>query len=355
MAGGSNSNFWPLSRSMRPKPFMDVLDQGNTLIQACYRRCRKLVPSENIIVVTHENYAALALEQMPDIPPRNILAEPYSKKTAPCIALATYEILRRDPEAVIVVTPADIVILEEGVFVSVIGKALDYVQHNDVLMTIGIPPTRPDTNYGYIQVEGGADTIEKEVPVKVRTFTEKPPEGLAEVFWRSGEFLWNSGIFVWKGQIIREEMESYIPEITGLFYGWQEALGSDGQKEFLDRVYADCDTQSIDYGVMEKTSRAWVMPADLNWADVNSWQSLYKNYPYKDECGNIVAPEKGYIRSSRDNVLLATNPEKLLAIKGLNGFLVVDTDDVLLICPKDDREFKEFIAGIGMPGYEKYR
>ena len=189
----------------------------------------------------------------------------------------------------------------------------------------------------------------------VKTFTEKPDKEIAKVFISTGEFFWNSGIFLWKARTIEEEMRKFLPEVTGLFNGWERAIGSPIENEFIVRAYTDCPHISIDYGVMEKTSRAWICPVRFRWADIGTWESLYNYIPYKDEHGNAYSAEKILAENTKDVMVISPEKKKLIAIQGLENFIVIDTDDVLVICPKDDRKFKEFISGIAMPEFEKYR
>jgi len=356
MAGGSGDRFWPLSRENNPKQFLDMTGDSESFLARTYQMCQGIVPKENILVITLRKYRDIVEEQLPDLDEENILLEPIGKKTAPCIAYATYEILRRDPEAVMAMTPCDMIIKDWSVFRKAMSEALEYAQEHEVLMTLGITPTHPDTNYGYIQVTGGASAIKEGVPVQVKTFTEKPPQYLAEIFCNSGEFLWNSGIFAWQAEVIREELERFLPEITNLFSGWETALSFEETKEvFLDRVYSDCKKISIDYGVMEKSTRVWVHPVKFEWYDIDNWDSLYNYYPDKDGKNNACNGTRPYFEDNRDSLILTTSPGKLLAIKGLKDYIVVDTDDVLLICPKDDKDYKDFITGLGMPGFEDVR
>ncbi|MBQ3881360.1 MAG: mannose-1-phosphate guanylyltransferase [Bacteroidales bacterium] len=356
MAGGSGDRFWPLSRENNPKQFLGLTGDSESFLVRTYEMCQGIVPKENILVITLGKYRSIVEEQLPDLDSSNLLLEPIGKKTAPCVAYATYEILRRDPRAVMAMTPCDIIIKDWQEFRNAMTKALDYAEHNDILMTLGITPTHPDTNYGYIQIAGGASAMKEDIPVKVKTFTEKPPQYLADVFCTSGEFLWNSGIFVWQAAVIREELEKYLPEITNLFTGWETALGSDETRGvFLERIYSDCKKISIDYGVMEKTERAWLFPARFEWYDIDSWDTLYNYYPDKDSSNNACNSTRPYFEDDKDSLILTTSPGKLLAIKGLKDYIVVDTDDVLLICPKDDKDYKDFITGLGMPGFEDIR
>jgi mannose-1-phosphate guanylyltransferase len=355
MAGGSGTRFWPLSKASRPKQFLDVADTGKTFIRHTYERFSKIVPQENILVVTSEKYRDLVREQIPELDTGNLLLEPYMRNTAPCIAYATYTLLQRNPQAKVVVTPSDHFITDEDLFVNTIRQNFEYIDSNDVLMTLGVIPTRPDTNYGYIQAVGGKDAYKKAEPMPVKTFTEKPDKELAQVFISTGEFFWNSGIFIWKAETIRREMEKHLPEVAGLFSGWENAIGSAAEGEFISRIYSDCTNISIDYGVMEKTDNVWICPVSFGWSDIGTWESLYNFVPYKDDNGNVITAEKTLTENTRDVLIISPEKKKLIAVKGLENFIIVDTDEVLLICPKDDRQFKDFMSGIAMPEYEKYR
>ena len=235
-------------------------------LRMTYDRFARFMPRENILVVTLAKYAATARILLPEIPDENLLLEPLARKTAPCMAFATYTILTRDPDAIIVASPCDLVIRDEDLFAATIAAMVEFVTDHDVLMTLGIVPKNPDVNFGYIQVKEGRDAWQLEQPLQVKTFTEKPPLELAEVFIRTGEFFWNSGIFLWKASVIREEMERYIPDVTSLFKGWETQINDPA---FVDRAYSACPKISLDYGVMERTERAWLYPAKFGWADVD--------------------------------------------------------------------------------------
>ena len=354
MAGGSGTRFWPVSRASKPKQFIDIADTGKTFLRQTYDRFLQVIPQENILVVTAQRYADLVMEQIPELDSENLLLEPYSRNTAPCIAYATYKLMQRDENAHIVVTPADHAIDNEELFAETIRKAFGYIAENDVLMTLGVVPTRPDTNYGYVQATGGKDAYLSTDPMPVKTFTEKPDKDMATLFISTGEFFWNAGIFLWKASTIKSEMEKHLPEVTGLFNGWEMALGSKVEGEFIARAFTDCPNISIDYGVMEKTERAWIYPVKFGWSDIGTWESLY-TLQDKDQNGNAIAVDKTLIEESKDTLVLSTDKGKLIAVKGLEGFMVIDTPDALVICPKDDRSFKDFISGIAMPEFEKYR
>ncbi len=355
MAGANGNSLWPLSRESKPKQFIDYKRNGVSPLRGAYLRSQGIVPDGNILVITAERYASLVRECLPELPEENLLLEPYARKTGTCIVFSTYEILRRDPDAVITVTPSDIIIHDTVNYRIQVGKALDYVSVNPVLMTLGVPPSSPDTTFGYIQAMGGRDALKEEEPVKVKTFTEKPPRELAQIFCLSGEFLWNSGIFAWKGSVIREEMERYMPEVTDLFKDWQLALGSPARGEFLRRAYTDVHAISIDNAVLEKTDRAWVKKADFDWCDLSSLMTLDKYILEKDERQNSTNLPHTCFQDSRDCTILGVDKTKMVAVKGLDGYIVVDTGDVIMICPKNETLHKEIIGDLTKANLEKFR
>ena len=355
MAGGAGTRFWPVSRVEKPKQFLDVADTGKSFIRHTYDRMLKILPKENILIATAAKYRDLVMEQIPELESHNLLLEPYTRNTAPSTVYATYTLLKRNPDANFVVMPSDYIIKNEDLFAQNIEAAFDYVEKNDNLVTFGVVPTRPDTNYGYAQALGGRDAIKTNEPVKVKTFTEKPDKELAKVFLASGEFLWNAGIFIWKAQIIRQEMETHLPQVTGMFKGWEHALGTSVEKEFVTKAFSDCMNVSLAYGVMEKTDKAWIYPVQFDWQDVGTWESLYNYMSDKDFKGNTHSAQKVLLDNTEKTLIISPEKKKLVAIKGLEDYIVVDTDDVLLVCPKDDKQFKEFISQIAMPEFEKYR
>ena len=353
MAGGIGSRFWPISRADKPKQFLKFNAVGESFLRLTYDRMKQVIPEENIIVVSLTKYEKLVKEHLPELKDENLLLEPYNRNTAPCITFATYTLLKRDPLAVTVVTPADHLIPDGGIFNDAIYNALAFAAGSDSLITLGVVPTRPDSNFGYIQVAG---EFEDDRPVKVKTFTEKPDVDLAKVFIDSGEFLWNSGIFVWRASAIREELERHAPEITNLWKGAREALDSDRQEEFIRKVYMDCPRVSIDYAVMEKTSNAWVYPAKFRWADIGNWDSLYENLAIHDTQGNATnIAGKALMEDDIKNIIYSPNNGKLIALRGLENMIVIDTDDVLLICPRGDDKFWSFLSELAMPEYNDYR
>ena len=354
MAGGVGSRFWPISRNARPKQFLDILGIGKSFLQLTYDRFCKIVPEENIIVVTSASYVNLVKEHLPDIRPENILAEPYRRNTAPCIAYAATKIRNANPDATMVVAPSDHFISNENLFIDTITAAMNYASKRDELFTLGIDPTRPETGYGYIQCSmKESKTVDGNIAYKVKTFTEKPNKELAQVFVDSGEFLWNSGIFVWNARTICKALEKWLPEIYYLFKDGDKYYGTPQENDFITRIYEDCPAISIDYGVMEKTSRAWVFQASFGWSDLGTWSSLYLHAD-KDRNENLIKCQDSMIDSTTGSVILSQEKDKLVVVKGMSDYLIIDTDDVLMICPRDDVKFKEVITDLAVNEKSKY-
>jgi len=348
MAGGIGSRFWPVSRNSRPKQFLDILGVGRTFIQQTYDRFSKVVPKENILIVTSVQYEALVKEQLPDLLPENILLEPYRKNTAPCIAYAAYKLAALNPDASVVVAPSDHLILNEEMFIETIKSALKYAEQDDSLITLGIVPTRPESAYGYIQYNKKKSiSINGNMAYKIKTFTEKPDVELAKVFIESGEFLWNSGIFIWNVSTIKGELERYQSEIASLFAKGEEIYHTDKEPEFIEGVYESCPSISVDYGIMEKTDKAIVYPASFGWSDLGTWESLYAQLD-KGENSNVVRAERVMLSEIKDSLVISDNPGKLVVVANLKEFMVIDTEDVLMICPRDEAAFKNIITDLAL-------
>lgn len=353
MAGGIGSRFWPISRASKPKQFLKFASVGESFLRLSYDRAKSILPEENIIVVSLYQYRDLVLQEIPELKDENLFLEPYNRNTAPCIAYATYKLLKRDPLAVTVVCPADHAIEDVDKLYATVTNASAYAAGTNALITIGIKPTRPDCNFGYIQV---AAKPKAGSPVKIKTFTEKPDVEIAKVFLETGEFLWNSGIFTWRASVIIEELEKYAPDITKLFTGWEEYLDTENEKSFIERIYSDMPRLSIDYAVMENTDHAWVYPASFKWADIGNWQSLYDYLAYHDENGNAtnIQGDHNY-KDCKNSIIYSKNSHKLLALRGLEDFLVIDTPDVLMICPRDEEKLRDLLSSLAMPEFEEYR
>lgn len=342
IAGGIGSRFWPKSRVGYPKQFLDILNTGKTLIQYTYERFKNFIPLENIYIVTSQEYVDIVKHQLEGINPNNVVSEPSRKNTAPCIAYISLKINKLNPNATLIVAPADHLILDSNTFEKMCNKAIDFVDSHDALVTLGITPTYPNTGYGYIQHE--AEPTDDDV-YKVRTFTEKPNLELAKAFLMSGDFLWNAGIFIWKVAGILKSLEQYTPELFEIFVPEIEKLNTEAEKEAIDRIYPLCSNISIDYAVMEKADNVYVIPSSFGWSDLGTWASAYDNLE-KDYLGNAIAGDKVLVIDCTQSMISAPH-DKLLVLQGLNDFIVVDTDDVLLICKKDkEQEIKEYVAEV---------
>lgn len=330
MCGGIGSRFWPFSRKTLPKQFLDFFGTGRSLLQQTFDRFNKIIPTENILIVTNEMYADLVRFQIPELNPEQILLEPTRRNTAPCIAWASYHIRALNPNANIVVAPSDHLILKEGEFMEAVKKGLDFVGKSDKLLTLGIKPNRPETGYGYIQIA----EKEGENFYKVKTFTEKPELELAKVFIESGEFYWNSGLFLWNVNSIIQTIEKVLPELSIILEKGEGLYGTPEEKTFIDENFSLCPNVSIDFGVMEKADNVYVSLGDFGWSDLGTWGSLYDQSP-KDENGNVVLKGESLIYNSKDNIVVLPK-NKLAVIEGLEGYLVAESDNVLLICKKDE-------------------
>jgi mannose-1-phosphate guanylyltransferase len=342
MAGGIGSRFWPLSRINLPKQFLDILGSGKTLIQQTYDRFAQMVPPENIFVITAGEYVGITREQLPLLPKENILGEPFRKNTAPCIAYISFKLEQINPDASLIVAPADHLILNESKFLEVTEDALKFVNHFNALITIGITPTYPNTGYGYIQHESreAAPAV-----YKVKTFTEKPNRQLAETFIASGDFLWNSGIFVWKIKRGIEAFQKHMPEMFELFSADKEKLNTGEEKSIIEIIYPQCSNISIDFGVMEKADNVYVIPASFGWSDLGTWNSAWENMD-KDTLENAVAGKNVIVFNTNKCVVHVPN-DKLVVLQGLDDYIVADTKDVLLICHKDkEQEIKEYVSEV---------
>lgn len=349
MGGGIGSRFWPFSRENRPKQFLDFFGTGRSLIQQTFDRFVQIIPAENIYIATNRKYASLAKQQLPEISDKQILLEPTRRNTAPCIAYAAYRIRSINPNANIVVTPADHLILHEQNFLKNIQTGLNFVNKFLSLLTLGVKPNRPETGYGYIQTEeGGNDNIQK-----VKAFTEKPNYELAKVFYESGEFFWNSGIFIWNVQTILNAFHTHLPDITTRFDHGSDKFNTPAEDAFIEEQYPMCQNISIDYGIMEKDDNVYMLMADFGWSDLGTWGSLY-DLAEKDKQSNALLKGEALFIGSADN-LVSVPEEKLAVIQGLDDYIIAESDDILLICKKsDEQRIKQFVADVNMAFGSKY-
>ena len=352
MAGGIGSRFWPMSRNNFPKQFIDILGTGKTLIRETYERFLTICPPENIYIVTNESYLSFVFSQIPELNKDQVLAEPQRRNTSPCVAYAASKIFFINPDANLVVAPSDHIIQNETNFREAVIRGLKFTSKNDVLLTIGIQPSRPDTGYGYIQFKEDASEDEFKIR-KVKTFTEKPNLEMAKFFLKSGEFLWNAGIFLWNVKTILKAFEDFMPEMYAIFMEGSEHYYKPTEAEFIHKAYALCKNISIDYGIMEKARNVYVLSAEFGWSDLGTWKSLYEHLPHDKQGNAIVGPHVMVDHTS--NCIINMTKNKLAVIQGLENFIVVETDNVLLICPKDDeQQVRNLVNDVKIKKGEKY-
>ncbi len=341
MAGGIGSRFWPLSRTNRPKQFLDILGVGKSLLQQTFERYESIIPVENFYVVTSELYKGLVMEQLPNILEEKILLEPLRRNTAPCIAYANYKIALENPNAVILVAPADHLILNQPEFLRVIQKSLNFAENNEVLLTLGIKPSRAETGYGYIQ----ASMEESDEIRKVRMFTEKPNQEMAEIFYRSGDFFWNSGAFIWSLKEINKAFEKYLPEIDSLFKEKNDFFNTNKEIEAIGDIYSRCINISIDYGLMEKADNVHVLCSDFGWSDLGTWSAMYE-FSELDERKNVLRGNNIFTYNVNNSIINV--PEtKLVVAQDLDGYIVAESNGILLICKRnDEQQIRHFVNDV---------
>lgn len=328
-----------------PKQFLDILGTGRTLLQQAFDRFSKIVPSENFYVVTSVDYTSLVLEQLPGISPNQVLSEPLRRNTAPCVAYAANKIKAINPKANLIVAPSDHLILKEEEFVRQISKGLDFVASTKALLTFGLFPSRPETGYGYIQTGEKAGNDYPDNLFYVKTFTEKPDLRMAEIFLESGEFYWNSGIFLWSLPTILTALEAHLPEVASLFAQGEHLYNTPNESAFIKKIYSECMGISIDYGIMEKSDNVYVLTADFGWTDLGTWGSLYENKE-KDEHGNVITGPDVLVYDS-GNCIINIPDNKIAVVQGLDGYIVVESNDTLLVCRRDDeQQIRQFVNDV---------
>lgn len=344
MAGGIGSRFWPLSQAHTPKQFLDILGTGKSLLRQTFDRFLPICPVGNFIIVTSEEYKDQVLTQLPDIKEEQVLLEPSRRNTAPCIAYANAHIHNRNPEALVVVTPSDHLITNELEFQNNITKGLEFVSSRPMLLTLGIKPHRPETGYGYIQIDSEEDAEFKGFRM-VKTFTEKPNYELAKVFFESGEFFWNSGIFLWSLSTIEDAFSIHLPDIHEQFTQLQSDILTERERPKIAEVYAECRNISIDYGVMEKATNAFVQTVNFGWSDLGTWSSLHE-HSNKDKNGNSIL--NGHVLLYNTTGTIVHLPKgKVAVVQGLDNYIVVESKEALLICPKDnEQQIRQFVTDV---------
>lgn len=353
MGGGVGSRFWPKSREQKPKQFLDIFGVGRSLLRMTFDRYVQFIPVENILVVTNESYKDQVLEQLPELDPAQILLEPMRRNTAPCIAYACYHIQAKCPDANIIVSASDHLILDEKAFIESLQRSLRYVQDHDEIVTLGIRPSRPETGYGYIQITPD-ETKAPDDFYRVQTFTEKPNKELAETFLASGEFLWNSGMFVWNLPTIMEEFQKQLPEICSLMEEGRSCFATSEEQGFIHNTFPRMPSISIDYGVMEHAKHVMVLPVDFGWADLGTWGSVY-DLKEKDEQDNVTLHGEAIYYNSEGNIVSMEDEDQLVVLEGINDCIVAQSDGVLLVCRRsEEQRIKEFTAEASMRYDKKF-
>jgi mannose-1-phosphate guanylyltransferase len=332
MAGGVGSRFWPVSTTEFPKQFHDMLGSGETLIQKTFSRLSKLIPTENILILTNERYNDLVLQQLPIVNQEQVLLEPAMRNTAPCILYASLKIQKKNPDAVMVVAPSDHWIEDEEAFVKNLQQCFEYCQQENALMTLGIQPTFPNTGFGYIEF----DKTDSNSIKKVNQFREKPDYETAKSFLESGNFLWNGGIFIWSVKSITESFSAFQPQMNQLFLEGFEKYNTTEEKTFINQNYANAENISIDYAILEKAKNVYVLPATFDWNDLGTWGSLHEKLD-KDERNNAIINAIVVLENASNNII-RTEGKKFVVIDGLNDYIVVDQGNTLLIYPKDKEQ-----------------
>lgn len=337
MAGGIGNRFWPVSNRRCPKQFSDILHTGKSFIRQTYERIAQIFPNHHIFIVTGEEYGEITKKQIPEIPDENILKEPYVRNTATCVAYAAYKINGLSPDALMVTIPSDHFICNDAAYLQDLKDGMEFVEKKGGLLTIGITPTRPETEYGYIQVKSKDNT--KKISA-VKTFTEKPNAELAKMFYDSDEFFWNAGIFIWCVKDILGEFKSHMFDLHALF-NTDSKLNTPGEPNFIKSVYGQCHNVSIDVGIMEKSQKVYVLKGNFGWSDVGTWHAFHALCD-KDEFNNVSNSDKVVLNDAH-NCIVNVPPRKNVIVQGVDDLIVAEKDNFLMICHrKDEDKIKRF-------------
>ena len=332
MAGGVGSRFWPVSTSDFPKQFHDMLGTGDTLIQKTFQRLSRLIPKENIYILTNERYNDLVLEQLPEVTQKQVVLEPAMRNTAPCILYASLKIQKENPDALMIVAPSDHWIEDEQTFSKNVEEAFNYCSENDALMTLGIQPTFPNTGFGYIEFDKTSENVIK----PVSQFREKPDYETAKAFISQGNFLWNAGIFMWSAKSVVDAFKNNQPELYQLFESGVSVYNTDGEDDFIKENYSKAENISVDYAIMEKSKNVFVIGAEFDWNDLGTWGSLYDKLD-KDSNNNAILNANSLVENAEGN-MIRTKLGKQVIVDGLNDYIIVDNDEALLIYPKSKEQ-----------------
>ena len=341
MAGGVGSRFWPMSTAERPKQFIDVLGTGKTLLQLTVERFGSLVQPENVWVVTNQQYAEIVAEQLPDMPQTNILCEPCRRNTAPCIAYISWRIKSQDPKANIVVTPSDHIVTNVQEFQRVVSECMKFTSDTDAIVTLGMKPTRPETGYGYIQANLAANSLRNKGIFRVDSFREKPDLTTALQYLKQNNYYWNAGIFIWNVNTIVNAFRMYQPSMSRIFESMRDLYGTPQEQQAINERFPECESISVDYAIMEKAEEIFVYPADFGWSDLGTWGSL-QTHVHRDLYGNACIGENISLFESHD-CIIHTTQERKVVVQGLDGYIVAENDNTLLICKlSEEQRIKQF-------------
>ena len=341
MAGGVGSRFWPMSTAERPKQFIDVLGVGKSLLQLTVERFGNICAPENVWVVTNKSYVDIVREQLPDMPVSNILCEPCRRNTAPCIAYVSWRIKSKDPKANIVVTPSDHIVMNVTEFRRVVNSCLKFTGESDAIVTLGMKPTRPETGYGYIQADLSSSTLRNKEIFRVDSFREKPDLDTAKQYISKNNYFWNAGIFIWNVSTIVNAFRVYQPTMAKIFESLMPVYATEKEQAEIDRLFPECESISVDYAIMEKAEEIFVCPADFGWSDLGTWGSLLQQ-SHKDLYGNACIGQDIQMIESH-NCIVHTTHEKKVVVQGLDGYIVAEKNDTLLICKlSEEQRIKQF-------------
>lgn len=341
MAGGIGSRFWPMSTPESPKQFIDVLGCGRTLLQLTVDRFKGICPQENIWVVTSELYADIVKQQLPEIPETNILKEPCRRNTAPCIAYVSWRIKKKNPKANVVVTPSDHIVMDVNEFQRVISSGLKFTAETDAIVTLGMKPNRPETGYGYIQADLSISSARNNEVFRVDSFKEKPDLVTAQRYIKRNNYFWNAGIFIWSVSTIVNAFRVYQPGIAQIFEHLSHVLDTPEEQEAINTEFPKCENISVDYAIMEKVEEIFVFPANFGWSDLGTWGSLHE-HTSRDAYGNACIGNNITVYETR-NCMIHTTQEKKVVIQGLDGFIVAEKNNTLLICKlSEEQRIKQF-------------
>jgi len=348
MAGGVGSRFWPASTEDTPKQFLDILGVGKSLIRLTFERFLNLVPAERILIVTNKKYKNITHEHLPELPEQNILCEPSRNNTGPCVAYTALRLQAENPNAIFVTAPSDHVILKEEAFLDKIRQAFSFVENNDAIVTLGIEPTRPDTGYGYIETSCKCEGDDEDTSIgvcSVNAFKEKPNREVAQQYLDDGNYLWNAGIFIWKAKELLASFDKNEPGITNVLMEDMTMYNSPDEQAYIDRVYPNTPSISVDYAILERADNVYTIPADIGWSDLGTWNSLHA-YLDKDENDTVTLGAQTHLIETSDSII-RTDSDKIVVIKGLDNYIVVDEPGALLIYPKsDEQEIKQVVRDI---------